>query len=275
MAAIRNIITIDEEKCDGCGLCASACAEGAIEIVKGKACLVKDSYCDGLGACIGECPRGALTIIEREAEAFDEEAAARHQGAHGKGDIGNGTPKVGNGAGHSEPRTLESEIRNPKSEIPFTGAGGCPSARLQSFGRTCEDFNRPLSQEQAGSALTHWPVQIRLVPPTAPFLKGAHLLVAADCTAYAYAGFHSDLLKGKVLMVGCPKFDDTDQYIQKFADIFKVADIAAVTVAIMEVPCCSKLPPIVVRAMELAGRQIPLEVAIVGIRGDLQRRKSE
>jgi NAD-dependent dihydropyrimidine dehydrogenase PreA subunit len=247
MSAIRKILTIDEEKCNGCGLCAGACAEGAIEIIDGKARLVKDSYCDGLGACIGECPEGALTIIEREADAFDEAAVALHQPSAQSKE-----------AGHPELRTAGVE-------------GGCPSARLQFFRSTCEEGNRPMSHEPSTSALTHWPVQIRLVPPAAPFLKGAHLLVAADCTAFAYGGFHRDLLKGKVLMVGCPKFDETDQYVQKFADIFRVADIADVTIAVMEVPCCSKLPPIVVRGMEMAGKKIPLDVAVIGIRGDLRQ----
>jgi NAD-dependent dihydropyrimidine dehydrogenase PreA subunit len=256
---LRKIITIDEDKCNGCGLCAGACAEGAIEILNGKARLVKDSYCDGLGACIGECPQGALTIIEREADAFDEAAVAGHQaaaqGAAGIPDTGNGIP--------------DSEIRNSKFEILSTGAGGCPSAGLRTFQRTCDDFNSPSSYGQEGSALTHWPVQVRLVPPTAPFLKGAHLLVAADCTAFACGGFHRDLLKGKVLMVGCPKFDDAEEYVRKFVDIFRQADIRAVTVAIMEVPCCSKLPPVVAKGMELAGKKIPLDVAVVGVRGDL------
>lgn len=239
----RKIIQIDEEKCNGCGLCAPSCAEGAIQIIDGKARLVAEKFCDGLGACLGECPQDALQVIEREAEDFDEEAVEEH---------------------------LREAIEDRAPE-----PCGCPSARLQTFApaKNCREANEPVSQEAGTSALSHWPVQIRLVPPTAPFLKGAHLLVAADCTPVAYPDFHRDLLKGKVVMMGCPKFDEVGAYVQKFADIFKTAGIKSVEVVTMEVPCCQGLPVIVKQGMELAGKKIPLTQIIIGIRGEILRRQ--
>ncbi len=243
MKVSRKIIKIDEELCDGCGQCVPSCAEGAIEIVDGKARIVAEKYCDGLGACLGECPNGALTIVEREAEEFDEEAVEEY---------------------------LSSKAQEESSE-EATMACGCPSAQIQSF-------VPPASREEANkltihSALSHWPVQIRLVPPTALFLKGADLLVAADCTPMAYPNFHQDFLKGKVVMVGCPKFDDIQDYIQKFADIFNTADIKSVTVVVMEVPCCQGLPIIVEKGMEMAGRKIPMEKVVISPRGEVLGRE--
>lgn len=247
MEATRRIVEIDEELCDGCGQCVPACAEGAIEVIDGKARLVAEKYCDGLGACLGECPNGAITVVEREADEFDEEAVEAY---------------------------LRSKARQggPKAA---TMACGCPSSHIETLNppASCQEANSPGVQEGVLSALSHWPVQIQLVPPTAPFLKGAHLLVAADCTPVAYPNFHKDLLGGRVIMVGCPKFDDVPSYIQKFADIFREADIKGVTVVVMEVPCCSALPVIVRKGMELAGRQIPLEEIIISRRGEILRRQ--
>lgn len=247
MQVKRKIIQIDEELCDGCGQCVPSCAEGAIEIVNGKARLVSEKYCDGLGACLGECPNGALTVVEREAEEFDEEAVEEY---------------------------LSSKTHD---EIPeeTTMACGCPSAQIRTFipPASGEEAHKTTIQKSAVSALSHWPVQIRLVPPTAPFLKGADLLVAADCTPVAYPNFHGDFLKGKVVMVGCPKFDDIQDYIQKFADIFNMADIKSVTVVVMEVPCCQGLPLIVERGMEMADKKIPMEKVVIGARGDVLARE--
>ena len=243
MKIMRKIIRIDEEKCDGCGLCVPSCAEGAIRIVDGKARLAAEKYCDGLGACLGECPNDALHIEEREAEDFDEKAVEEH---------------------------LKTAVA-PPPEAP-TLACGCPSTRLQSFDRKpspCEEANKPILQKSAGSALSHWPVQILLVPPTAPFLKGADLVVAADCTPFAYPDFHRDLLDGKALMVGCPKFDDAEAYVQKFTDIFKTAGIKSVTVVAMEVPCCQGLPAIVKRALAAANPEIPMHRVTIGVKGDI------
>jgi Fe-S-cluster-containing hydrogenase component 2 len=241
MKAKRKIIRIDEELCDGCGACVPSCAEGAIEVVDGRARVVAEKYCDGLGACLGECPKGALTVEEREAEEFDEKAVEEHLSSR--------------------------EKEAPGPEILM--AQGCPSARLQTF------VPKPLAEEQAAqqSALSHWPVQIRLVPPTAPFLKGANLLVAADCAPVAYPNFHRDFLRGKVVMIGCPKFDDVQGYVEKFTDIFRSANIKSVTVLDMEVPCCSALPKIVKRGMELAGKGVPLEEVVISARGEILKRE--
>ncbi|MBW2576303.1 MAG: 4Fe-4S ferredoxin, partial [Deltaproteobacteria bacterium] len=219
MKVLRKIIEIDEELCDGCGQCVPGCAEGSLKIVDGKAKMVSDSLCDGLGACIGECPTGALKIVEREADEFDEEAVEKYL----------------------------SEKEADKQEEPLTLARGCPSTNIETFApaSSCKEANIPASFEDEESALSHWPVQIRLVPATAPFLKGADLLVLADCCGIAIPTLYRDLLKGRVVMIGCPKFDDVEEYIDKFADIFKTADINSVMAVVMEVPCCSGLPMIV------------------------------
>lgn len=255
----RKIIEIDENKCNGCGQCAEACAEGAIQLVNGKAKLVADNYCDGLAACVGECPVDALKIVEREADAFDPEAVEQHLEQH----------RTQNSS------TLRSSRANDTEEgelITEASPCGCPSTKLEIFGSPCEAANQPIIQSSSDSALTHWPVQIRLVPPFAPFLQKAHLLVASDCTPVAYPDFHKDFLKGRVVLVGCPKFDDTEAYIAKFAEIFKVADIQSVIILIMEVPCCSKMPMIIQESMTLAGKNIPTEIVVVSGRGTIIKR---
>ncbi|MBW1789415.1 MAG: 4Fe-4S ferredoxin [Deltaproteobacteria bacterium] len=236
MKVMRKIIEIDEDLCDGCGQCVPGCAEGALDIVDGKARMVSETFCDGLGACLGECPTGALKIVEREAEDFDEEAVEAF---------------------------LKEKEKQPEisPDKPFQ----CPSTRLQTFIPPAPGAQRP----RTNSALTHWPVQINLVPPTAPFLKEAHLLVAADCVPVAYANFHQDFLQGKVLMIGCPKFDDVPEYIQKFTDIFNTVDIKKITVVVMEVPCCSGLPAIIRKAMDASGKAIPLEEVVIGTQGEI------
>ena len=243
----RKIIEIDEDKCDGCGECVPSCAEGAIQIVAGKARLAAEKYCDGLGACLGECPNDALHIVEREAEDFDEKAVEKHLAA---------TPP---------PRLTEAPVM----------ACGCPSSQIQNFANSaCHGATaKPGASGPTPSALSHWPVQIKLVPPTAPFLKGADLLVAADCTPFAYSDFHRDFLSGKVLMVGCPKFDDAEAYINKFTDVFKMAGVKSVTVVTMEVPCCQGLPVIVKRGMAAAQADIPMAHVVVSTRGEIIRRE--
>jgi len=247
MRVMRKIVEIDDELCDGCGQCELACAEGAIQIINGKARVVSDTYCDGLGACLGECPNGALRIIEREAEEFDEKAVEEY---------------------------LKSK---PQAQVPpeLTLACGCPSTQIQSFSplAPCHEANEPGVHVGTESALSHWPVQIRLVPPTAPFLKGAHLLVAADCTPVAYPNFHQDFIRGRAVMVGCPKFDDAQAYIDTFADIFRTADVKDVTVVVMEVPCCQGLPVIISKGMEMAGKRIPMDLVVVSTRGEVIERK--
>jgi Pyruvate/2-oxoacid:ferredoxin oxidoreductase delta subunit len=239
----RKIIRIDEEKCNGCGLCVPACAEGAIRITDGKARLVAEKYCDGLGACLGECPQDALTIVEADADAFDIEA-------------------------------VEAQVKalkpSPVADAPVMPCG-CPSALIQVFpsANACAKAELSVAQESPASALSHWPVQIRLIPTTAPFLKNADLLVAADCTPVAYAGFHRDFLAGKVVLMGCPKFDDIAAYEEKFTQIFRQNPIRSVTVLAMEVPCCQGLPAIIRKAMAQSGREIPLNVVVVSLRGEI------
>ncbi len=239
----RKIIKINEELCDGCGNCVPSCAEGAIQIIDGKARLMAEKYCDGLGACLGECPQGALTIEERKADEFDEEAVEEY--LHSKKPV----------------ESIEG------GTLPC----GCPSTQIQSFvpSQACQQANKPVTQTSAISQLSHWPVQIRLVPPKAPFLKDADLLVAADCTPVAYPRFHEDFLNGRVVLVGCPKFDETEEYIQKFSDIFRTVDIKSITVVVMEVPCCQGLPFIVEKGMEKAGKTIPLEKVVISARGEI------
>ena len=253
MKVLRKIIKIDDELCDGCGNCIPSCAEGALEIVDGKARVIADFYCDGLGACLGECPTGALSIVEREADEFDEEAVEDH--------LAKQTAE--------EPRTM-----------PMV-SGGCPSARLQTFvpreaaaaSNIAPAANQPAAFEQSESALSHWPVQIMLVPPTAPFLKNADLLVVADCVPVTYPDFHRDFLKGKAVMMGCPKFDDAQHYIEKFSQICKESGIKSITNVVMEVPCCSALPMIVQKGMQLSGVTIPMEEVVISTSGKVLERR--
>jgi len=239
----RKIIQIDEEKCNGCGLCVPSCAEGALQIVDGKARLVAEKFCDGLGACLGECPQDALRVIEREAEDFDEKAVEEYLKSTGRAD-------------HEEPALM---------------ACGCPSTHIQSFApaQIHPEAHPTGPSAHLPSALTHWPVQIRLVPPSAPFLKGADLLVAADCTPFAYPNFHREFITGKVVMVGCPKFDDGQAYVQKFTEIFKTAGIKSITVVTMEVPCCQGLPMMVRKGLEQSGKKIPLDQVVLSTRGEV------
>jgi len=246
MSSTRRIIEINEERCDGCGQCVVACAEGAIEIIDGKAKLVSDVYCDGLGACLGECPQGALRIIEREANEFDPAAVEQY---------------------------LEEKKKAREAQQPAP-ACGCPSSMIRVMAPKSAGSDLSSESQRIPSALTHWPVQIRLVPANAPFLRGAHLLVAADCTAVAYPNFHRDFLRDRVVLLGCPKFDHVPEYIKKFEEIFRKADIRSVTVLDMEVPCCSALPVIVKRGMDAAGKKVPLEEIVLGVGGEILRKSS-
>ncbi|MCP3900593.1 MAG: 4Fe-4S ferredoxin [Desulfobacteraceae bacterium] len=247
MKVMRKIIEIDEDLCDGCGNCVVACAEGAIEIIDGKAKVIADKYCDGLGACIGDCPQDALHIIEREADDFDEEAVEE---------------------------LLKKQKAEREQKESVTSACGCPSTAMKTFPTAqteCECANKPVAQpaSNSGSALGHWPVQINLVPAEAPFLKGADLLIAADCVPVAYPNFHANLLKGRAVMIGCPKFDNAEAYVEKLAQIFKTSGIKCITSAIMEVPCCSAMSVIIKKALELSGNDIPVTEVVVGVRGEI------
>lgn len=233
---LRNIVKIDETKCNGCGVCIPACAEGAIQIIDGKARLVKDIYCDGLGACLGKCPQDAITVIQREAEEFDEKAAEEHV----KG------------------------IRD--ASAVHAPSRGCPSTQAMQF--KTEDKPTAGIKEKRLSRLSTWPVQLKLLPPNAHFLKNADLLIAADCVPFAYADFHEDMLRNRVLAVGCPKLDDVTLYRNKLAEIFRTADIRSVTVVNMEVPCCFGLNRLVQEAVELSGKKVPLKQETISIKGE-------
>ncbi len=236
--AVRDVVSIDEEKCDGCGQCATACAEGAIEIIDGKARLVSDVYCDGLGACLGECPQGAITIEKREAADFDEEAVKeRLAGAAAVTEAATSCPG-------SASRTIERcELVDMKGE-PGEAAG-------------------------APSLLGNWPVQLKLVPAHAPYFEGADLLIAADCVPFAYADFHRRFLADKVLMIGCPKLDSAEFYRKKLEEIFAGNDLKSIEVVYMEVPCCFGLVHLVHESLKAAGKDIPLKLTKVGIKGDV------
>lgn len=233
---MRNIVEIDEEKCDGCGNCIIACAEGALEIRDGKARIIKDMYCDGLGACLGDCPQDALKIVMKEVEPFDEKAVEEH---------------------------LKTLKEKQKEEISVEAAAGCPGAKLVSFrqGAVTREGDTPASE------LRNWPVQIHLIPPTAPFFEGADLLIAADCLPFAMAGFHHSLLQGKILAVGCPKLDDAEAYVDKFTQIFASNDIKSITIGYMEVPCCAGLLHVVRKALEASGKPIPVSTVKVSVQG--------
>lgn len=234
----RRIIQIDEQKCNGCGACAAACHEGAIAMVEGKARLMRDDYCDGLGDCLPACPTGAITFVEREAAPYDEAAvlAAKQRKAQGAGCPG--------GAAH----TLH---------------GGCPGSAARALSGGSEPAAAPT---MAPSRLRQWPVQIKLVPLEAPFFDGAKLLIAADCTAYAYAAFHERFIRGHITLVGCPKLDSVD-YSEKLTEILRRNDIREVTVVRMEVPCCGGLEQAAKRALQASGKFIPWQVVTISTDG--------
>ena len=244
----RKIVEIDAEKCNGCGLCAKACHEGAIAMVDGKARLVKDDYCDGMGDCLPACPVGAITITEREAAPYDALAVA----ARGKLKVESEKLKVGNTA--NSPR------------VP--PAGGCPGKMARAIKRETEDSSLQLGTPTLTSQLRQWPVQIKLVPVKAPWFDGAKLLVAADCTAYAYANFHQELMRGRITIIGCPKLDEGD-YTEKLTAILTQNDIKELVIVRMEVPCCGGLERAATNALKASGKFIPWRVVTVAIDGHI------
>jgi len=244
MKNARKIINIDEEKCTGCGLCVSACAEGALQIIDGKAKLVSEVFCDGLGACLGECPEGALTIEERPAADFDEKAV--EQFLH------------------------KQKAPAPPPHAPMAHSGGCPGSALRSF-QPKTPAETPHAAAPSGSALSHWPVQLMLVPPSAPFLKGADLLICADCVPFTVPDFHMRYLRGRAVLVACPKLDDLDYYRAKLKDIIEAAQPSRLTVLRMEVPCCGGLAHAVKKARDQISPSTPLEVHTLGIRGGVRQ----
>ncbi len=235
--AVRNIITIDENKCNGCGLCVPACKEGALQIIDGKARLVSEIYCDGLGACLGKCPRGAITIEEREAEGFDEEAIKNRK---------------------------DDNMKNHEvAPLPC----GCPGTMAKSIGK-----NAGPKQESSGadqrSELGNWPIQLALIPTAAPYLMNADVLVLADCTAVAYANLHRDLIKNRVVLMACPKLDNTEQYEAKLARMIADNNFRSIEVVMMEVPCCAGLGEIVKAAVHASGVEVRVFDTIIGIEGN-------
>lgn len=232
---IRKIIKIDEEKCNGCGACAEACHEGAIGMVNGKAKLLRDDYCDGLGDCLPTCPTEAITFVEREAAAYDEAAAMRNK---------------------------QEKMQKDGVRLPC----GCPGTQSRQFNREAAPMQE--AAPEFTSELRQWPVQIKLIPTNAPYFHQAHLLIAADCTAYAYGGFHKEFMHNKVTLIGCPKLDEGD-YSEKLTEIIQNNDIKRVTVVRMEVPCCSGLEHAAVTALKKSGKFIPWQVVTVSTDGRL------
>jgi len=244
----RKIIKIDEDLCSGCGNCVIACAEGALEVIDGKARVVNEIFCDGLGACIGECPEGALQIIEREALEFDEEAVEKHL---------------------ESLKHIEKEMNALKESTTNEGPlpCGCPSSKTMVFSDIKEET------EVAGkitSTLRQWPVQMHLISPKAPYYHGADVILSADCVAYSYGDFHRDFLKNKSIAIACPKLDQgRDIYIEKIKALIDDAKINTLTVAMMEVPCCSGLLALAQEAVKRANRKVPIKFIIIGIQGDI------
>jgi ferredoxin len=235
MKVKRNMVTIDEEKCNGCGLCITACHEGALQLINGKAKLVSESYCDGLGDCLPVCPMGAITIEERESAPFDEEAVLRNK---------------------------ESEDTCALQELPC----GCPGTHAKAIDKKTSETQSPTIALE--SQLAQWPCQIKLVPVNAPYFDNAHLLVAADCTAYAYANIHNDFMRNKVTIIGCPKLDSVD-YSEKLTAILKFHKIKSVTVLRMNVPCCGGIVNAVKRSLVASGKMIPWRVVTISTDGKI------
>ncbi len=243
--ALRNIIRIEENRCNGCGNCVTGCHEGALKIIDGKARLVRESFCDGLGACTGTCPTGALTIEKRDAGEFDGAAVAVSAAAPAK-----------------EPARMPA--------LPVAHGGGCPGAMQRQL--------RPASAgapaDASPSQLAQWPIQLHLINPLAPQFQGGHLLVAADCTAFAFGAFHTAFLRGKALVIACPKLDDDRGYLEKLTVLFTEARLASVTVARMEVPCCGGLVQLVAEARDRAESALKIEEVIVGVEGGIARHRT-
>ncbi|MBI5518915.1 MAG: 4Fe-4S ferredoxin [Desulfovibrio sp.] len=265
MRATRKLITVNEELCNGCGNCVTGCAEGALAIIDGKAKLVNEVFCDGLGACLGECPTGALKVVEVEAEDFDPAAVTRHLEAQGR-EVPDHMP---------DPASLRLDqmgaASQPRAAKPH---GGCPGSRVMSMGQRpaspCQQANVPRQQSASISNLTHWPIQLRLVPPTAPFLQNARLLLTADCVPPSFPDFNERFLAGRIMLLGCPKFDDAQSYIDKVADILRNNHIKDITVVQMEVPCCAGMTAIAQRAAHAAGSNVPITTTVITRDGQIQ-----
>lgn len=241
--ATRKIVHIDEEKCNGCGLCIPNCAEGALKIVDGKARLISDVYCDGLGACLGHCPQDAISVIEREADEFNQEAVDE---------------------------MMKKQEKREEKPSPAPCHGGCPGSAMRTIQRAASPAP---SGEKQTSQLAQWPVQLSLVSPAAPYFKGADLLVTADCVPFAYADYHKDFLRGRAVVVGCPKLDDIEPYISKLEELIRINDLESITVLRMQVPCCGGMAYAVKTARDNAGSDIPVKVVTISIEGQVIKRE--
>ncbi len=278
MANRRKIIKIDAEKCTGCGECIPNCPEGALQIIDDKARLVSDLFCDGLGACIGHCPEDAITIEEREAEPYDERKVMENIVPQGPNTIAAHLKHLKEHGAEDYHREAVEFLKEHNIALPEeapTGGKlpcGCPGSRVMDFSEKSEaarEEEEPVSAGSRPSRLRQWPVQIMLVPPTAPYLRNAELVIAADCVPFAYPDFHEDFLKGKALLIGCPKLDDAEFYEKKLATMFQQNDVRSVTVVHMEVPCCFGLVMLVKSAIAASGKVIPFAEATVSVKGEV------
>jgi ferredoxin len=284
--AKRKIIRIDEEKCNGCGLCIPNCPEGALQLIDGKARLISDLFCDGLGACIGYCPQGAITIEEREAGEYDERRVMDNIVKQGKNVI---RAHLVHLKQHNQSQYLKQAVdflKQRKIKVPpveslhhghshvsvkekdASDSSSCPGLKVMDFRVKQQSAQKGKTVFKGISQLKQWPIQIKLVPAFAPYLKDADLLIAADCVPFAYADFHNDLLKGKILLVGCPKLDDVKLYEEKITQILKNNNIKSITCAHMEVPCCFGLVHIIKSAIANSGENIPVEEVTISIKGE-------
>ncbi len=269
----RKIVQIDEAKCNGCGVCIPNCAEGALQIIDGKARLISDLFCDGLGACLGYCPQGAISIEEKEAEPYNEKMVMSSTVKAGRNVI---TAHLQHLYGHNERQYLQEAIDYlEENEIPIPEYldperkhhQGCPGSRQQEFTPTVTSKTK---QEKRISQLTHWPIQLHLINPTATHFHNADILLAADCCAFSYGDFHHDFLIGKKLAIACPKLDSGKEiYLKKITTMIEDSNINSFMVMIMEVPCCRGLFQLAQQALQLSGRSIPLKVAIISIHGEI------
>ena len=290
--SLRKIVKIDEEKCDGCGLCVPSCAEGAIQIIDGKARLISETFCDGLGACLGECPQDAITVEERAAAEFDEKAVEEHLARLEGGGDKSAPAVAARGFGPSPAPALHASVSPgpvpaPAPRRPASPAAGCPSSALKDFrpkpapaacpGSAMRQFSGPAQagpadfQPAESSQLSHWPIQLMLVPPQAPFLQGADLVICADCVPFTVPDFHRRYLTGRAVLVGCPKLDDLAHYQEKLKAILGSARPRRVTVLRMEVPCCGGIAQAALMARNAAAPETPLEVHTIGIQGGIHR----
>ncbi len=267
---IRRVINIDEDKCNGCGICVNACHEGAIGLVDGKAKLMRDDYCDGLGDCLPTCPTGAITFVEREAVPYDEAAVMENKKRN---------QQANNNAGNNDNNNTVSSNNNIDNSGHAAAHvhSGCPGSMMRSLrNRNANDSvseNDGITGNQVmpcaiQSRLENWPVQIKLAPVNAPYFKNAKLLIAADCTAYAYAGFHDKFIKDKITLIGCPKLDSTD-YSDKLSEILRYNDIKSITVVRMEVPCCGGLAHAAMEALKKSEKMIPWNVVTISLDGHI------